>query len=153
MVLAANPLSSPALNRIFNKPARGIGQAGWQQLQTQLAADPDAPTLPAFLFQDLDDVWVAPEVVQRVRPPSRAADAPPRIPSRYTCGLCWRFRPVLVQEASVPSARWACRCGSRTPFRRIRSGYAGMRVIPMVSQATEVLCYACCVHGLPHHMP
>lgn len=79
MVLAANPLCSPALNRVFNKPTRGIGQAGWQQLQTQLAADPAAPTLPAFLFQDLDDVWVAPEVVQRVCPPSRAMHAPLRI--------------------------------------------------------------------------
>lgn len=76
MVLAANPLSSPALNRIFNRPTRGIGEAGWQQLQAQLAADPMAPTLPAFLFQGLDDVWVAPEVVQRVRIPAHPLPCP-----------------------------------------------------------------------------
>ena len=68
MVLVANPLSGPSLNRIFNKPPRGIGVTGWQKMQSQLTADPYAPSLPAFLFQGLEGVWVSSEVVQRVRP-------------------------------------------------------------------------------------
>eukprot|EP00892_Ulva_mutabilis_P009556 jgi/Ulvmu1/6973/UM033_0031.1 len=64
LAMVANPLHRPALNRIYNKPARGIAEAGWQKLHNQLDADPRGPSLPAFLFGGLDDVWVAPEVVQ-----------------------------------------------------------------------------------------
>ena len=62
-----NPASDSSLNRIFKTPPRGIADAGWSRLRTEVRKAGASSNLSKHLFEDLGDVAVDAATVQQVR--------------------------------------------------------------------------------------